>query len=284
MRSPAGAVHGRSRVDVGDIDDALHISPSAPRKPPAFAYVTDTKNQLNIMSNFSSLRVRPGRTAARPQIQAQASRRLFVLAGSARSSKRQRKLVRFTTADDTSRSVDPSASVDASTSVDTCAPVDASAPVDVSAPVDASAWVSGHSLSPPRPVSVSLVSRKNARPPRPCAANEAAHRRARRPSARPPPRRSPSPRRAPPARSVGRGCLGARGSRQRARARATGSTRRPAGCWDWSSAGRWRRRRGRFVNGRPGELRRRVEGGRACLPANVPPLSRAPAPLARAGR
>ena len=35
----------------------------------------------------------------------------------------------------------------------------------------------------------------------------------------------------------------------------------PAGCWGWSSAGRRRRRRGRFVNGRPGELRRRVEGG-----------------------
>jgi hypothetical protein len=35
----------------------------------------------------------------------------------------------------------------------------------------------------------------------------------------------------------------------------------PAGCWGWSSAGRRRRRRGRFVNGRPDELRRRVEGG-----------------------
>jgi hypothetical protein len=30
-----------------------------------------------------------------------------------------------------------------------------------------------------------------------------------------------------------------------AHARATGSTRIPAVCWDWSSAGRWRRRRGR---------------------------------------
>src|ERR1035441_7890197 len=33
----------------------------------------------------------------------------------------------------------------------------------------------------------------------------------------------------------------------------TGSTRSPAGCWDWSSVGRWSRRRGRFVNGRLGE-------------------------------